>query len=70
MSRKLPFPLWAVFVGFFGVLLIVPGVLGLVGSAPIPVLADPAVAWALVGIGGLLIVVETLVIALSIVNRR
>ena len=70
MSRKLPFPLWAVFVGLFGVLLIVPGALGLTGAAPIPVLADPTVAWALIGIGGLLIAVETLVIALSIINRR
>jgi hypothetical protein len=70
MANRLPFPLWAVFVGFFGAVALAAGIVGLVGAAPVPAVAEPAVAWALIGVGALLILAETLVIALSIINRR
>ena len=69
--QSLPFPPMALVIGMLGVLLLAGGILGLTsdGEGPLAILADPTLAWFMVGIGVVLILAETVVIAMSITNR-
>lgn len=66
---KLPFPLWALGLGAIGAVLLTVGVLALVGTPLLPVLADSAVGGSLVVVGALCLLVEGVVIVQSLRGR-
>ncbi|MDZ4348719.1 MAG: hypothetical protein U1A22_04205 [Xanthomonadaceae bacterium] len=64
----LPFPIWLLALDGFAVVLLALGLIGLIAApaGPLAVLATPALAWALVAVGGGLMSVALVLMLLFI----
>ena len=69
MSKSFPFPPLALAIGAAGAIMLVLGLLGLIGENEGSVLSDPVLAWSLVGVGAFLVLAETVIIVLALINR-
>ncbi|MDJ0656153.1 MAG: hypothetical protein QNJ40_18465 [Xanthomonadales bacterium] len=69
MSNSLPFPPLALAIGAAGAIMLVLGVVGLTGQNDGSLLSDPVLSWSLVGVGAFLVLAETVIIVLALINR-